>query len=156
MKRTSIHRSAAALASVALLAGCSGQTNESPGAAGSLQGGKTDANSAAVKKGGTATYSVNVDVKNWNVLTSSGDVYGYRQILNPVYPHAMISQPDFTMAPNKALLTSAELTGTSPQVVTYKIRPEAVWSDGTPISAADFEYTWKVQDPAQCGRCQAV
>jgi peptide/nickel transport system substrate-binding protein len=29
-----------------------------------------------------------------------------------------------------------------PQKVTYKIREEAVWSDGEPITSADFKYTW--------------
>jgi len=28
------------------------------------------------------------------------------------------------------------------QVVTYKISPKAVWSDGVPITSTDFEYTW--------------
>jgi peptide/nickel transport system substrate-binding protein len=28
------------------------------------------------------------------------------------------------------------------QVVTYQINPKAVWSDGVPITSADFEYTW--------------
>jgi peptide/nickel transport system substrate-binding protein len=28
------------------------------------------------------------------------------------------------------------------QVVTYKINPKAVWSDGEPITSSDFKYTW--------------
>jgi peptide/nickel transport system substrate-binding protein len=28
------------------------------------------------------------------------------------------------------------------QVVTYRINPSAVWSDGAPITASDFRYTW--------------
>ena len=32
---------------------------------------------------------------------------------------------------------------TSPkQVVTYKINPDAKWSDGEPITSRDFKYTW--------------
>ncbi|MGH8932740.1 MAG: ABC transporter family substrate-binding protein [Egibacteraceae bacterium] len=39
---------------------------------------------------------------------------------------------------------SAELTATTPkQVVTYRINPQATWSDGTPITAADFEAQWR-------------
>jgi peptide/nickel transport system substrate-binding protein len=30
-----------------------------------------------------------------------------------------------------------------PMKVTYKINPKAVWSDGTPITATDFKYTWE-------------
>lgn len=29
------------------------------------------------------------------------------------------------------------------QVVTYRLNPEARWSDGTPITSADFRYTWR-------------
>ena len=40
-------------------------------------------------------------------------------------------------------MDSAEQTSTDPQTIVYKIRQEAVWSDGTPVSADDFEYLWK-------------
>ncbi|HSH60769.1 MAG TPA: ABC transporter family substrate-binding protein [Acidimicrobiales bacterium] len=45
---------------------------------------------------------------------------------------------------NEDLVESAELTTTEPQqVVTYRINPEAVWYDGTPITVADFEAQWR-------------
>jgi peptide/nickel transport system substrate-binding protein len=31
----------------------------------------------------------------------------------------------------------------NPFRVTYKINPDAVWDDGTPITSADFEFTWQ-------------
>ncbi len=53
------------------------------------------------------------------------------------------------------LLVSAEVTGQSPFTVTYKIRPEAQWTDNAPIAADDFWYLWRqmvsqpgVVDPA--------
>ena len=53
------------------------------------------------------------------------------------------------------LLLSAEVTGENPFTVTYKIRPEAQWTDNAPIAADDFWYLWRqmvgqpgVVDPA--------
>jgi ABC-type transport system substrate-binding protein len=53
------------------------------------------------------------------------------------------------------LLESAEVTSEDPFIVTYKIRPEASWTDNAPIGADDFWYLWQqmvsqpgVVDPA--------
>ncbi|MDG5484878.1 ABC transporter family substrate-binding protein [Mycolicibacterium gadium] len=53
------------------------------------------------------------------------------------------------------LLESAEVTSRHPFTVTYKIRPEASWTDNAPIGADDFWYLWQqmvsqpgVVDPA--------
>ena len=40
------------------------------------------------------------------------------------------------------LLVSAEETSQNPFTVTYKIRPEAQWTDNAPIGADDFWYLW--------------
>jgi ABC-type transport system substrate-binding protein len=40
------------------------------------------------------------------------------------------------------LLVSAEVTSQNPFTVTYKIRPEAQWTDNAPIGADDFWYLW--------------
>ena len=54
-----------------------------------------------------------------------------------------------------ALLVSAAVTATDPFTVTYRIRPEAAWTDNAPIGADDFWYLWRqmvsqpgVVDPA--------
>ncbi len=36
---------------------------------------------------------------------------------------------------------------------TFKIRKEAVWSDGTPVTANDFVFAWRrLQDPANASK----
>jgi len=54
-----------------------------------------------------------------------------------------------------ALLVSAAVTSERPFTVTYKIQPEAAWTDNAPIAADDFWYLWRqmasqpgVVDPA--------
>jgi ABC-type transport system substrate-binding protein len=61
------------------------------------------------------------------------------------------------------LLLSAEVTNESPFTVTYKIRPEAQWTDNAPIAADDFWYLWRqmvgqpgVVDPAGYDRITGV
>ncbi|MEO6793785.1 MAG: ABC transporter family substrate-binding protein [Mycobacterium sp.] len=53
------------------------------------------------------------------------------------------------------LLVSAKVTSDAPFTVTYRIRPEASWTDNAPIAADDFWYLWQqmvsqpgVVDPA--------
>ena len=53
------------------------------------------------------------------------------------------------------LLVSADVTNDNPFTVTYKIRPEAQWTDNAPIAADDYWYLWRqmvsqpgVVDPA--------
>ena len=56
---------------------------------------------------------------------------------------------------DSTLLLSADVTSTDPFTVTYKIRPEAQWTDNAPIGADDLWYLWRqmvtqpgVVDPA--------
>ncbi|WP_345707256.1 hypothetical protein [Kitasatospora paranensis] len=56
-----------------------------------------------------------------------------------------VPDPDYLAG---AVSTAA---GHSPQTVTYRLNPAAVWSDGSPLSAADFTAQWKAlsgADPA--------
>lgn len=44
--------------------------------------------------------------------------------------------------PSPVLDGEPKLETTPKQVITYKINPRAVWNDGTPITSADYQYTW--------------
>ena len=78
-----------------------------------------------------------------NPDTASGDTWADRLLLEPVLPSAFTVNSDGQAVYNSALITQAELQSTSPETVVYSINPSAVWSDGTPVTAADFVYTWE-------------
>jgi peptide/nickel transport system substrate-binding protein len=65
--------------------------------------------------------------------------------------------PDFTYKPDADLVVGEPTTATTngKQVTTYKINPKAVWSDGQPITAKDFDFTWRLQKSAdpKAGGC---
>ena len=73
----------------------------------------------------------------------------FRPVSDPATPTGSRWEMDPT------LLVSADVTNENPFTVTYKIRPEAQWTDNAPIAADDFWYLWRqmvsqpgVVDPA--------
>jgi peptide/nickel transport system substrate-binding protein len=60
-----------------------------------------------------------------------------------VYPSVFRIQPDFSVQLDRTFMVAAELTSQNPQTVTYRIRPDARWSDGVAISAEDFRFLWQ-------------
>ncbi|MCX4471515.1 putative monoacyl phosphatidylinositol tetramannoside-binding protein LpqW precursor [Micromonospora sp. MW-13] len=102
------------------------------------------------------TLAATSPIVDWNPLSAAGDTTGQRQQQWPFYPHPFLTNPDTSVVLNAALLESAEVVSTAPMTIKYKIQQKAVWSDGTPISGKDFEYTQAVQDPEKCAECKAA
>jgi peptide/nickel transport system substrate-binding protein len=94
--------------------------------------------------------------ENLYPLISAGNATSVANIEAQLLPQTYEIQPDFTVKWNQELLTE-EPTSTvngNTQTVTYKLKPEAVWSDGQPITADDFNLSWRLQkssDPAKGG-----
>ncbi|QXG75136.1 ABC transporter family substrate-binding protein [Modestobacter sp. L9-4] len=89
-------------------------------------------------------------------LISAGNATSVANISAQLLPQTFDVQPDFSVTYNKDLLASEPTLSTDggTQVNVYQIKPEAVWSDGTPITAEDFEFSWQMQknsDPATGG-----
>jgi ABC-type transport system substrate-binding protein len=61
----------------------------------------------------------------------------FRPVPDPASPTGSRWELDST------LLESAAVTNEDPFTVTYKIRPEAQWTDNAPIGADDFWYLWR-------------
>jgi len=113
----------------------------------------TTVNPGTPGKGGEVTFTVTRDITNWNVTSALGNNAVVRTVTLPIVPSAFMVQPDFTLKMNTDLLESAELTSTDPQTVVYRIREDAVWSDGVPITGDDFIYFWKTQNRRDCPEC---
>ncbi len=132
-------RLSAALLALSLAAGCGGADNATPSAQGS-------APSSKVKTGGTITYGADQEPTGFNPLTSKDNGTSVVNVISGVLPSVFRTQPDFTVKLDEDLMASAELTSESPETIVYKIKPEAKWSDGVPISAKDFVFLWKAQN----------
>lgn len=109
-----------------------------------------------VSDGGELIIASTNSPPNWNPVSAAGDITTNRQQQWPLYPHPFLTGTDAGVTLNTQFLTSAEVVSTEPMVVEYVIRDEAVWSDGTPITVADFRYTQQVQDPRACADCSAA
>lgn len=100
--------------------------------------------------GGTISFGTTESPTGCNPNTPSGDTPGTRTILGAVLPSAWIVGDTGAPTSNSNLITSSELVNTKPETIVYTLNPKAVWSDGVPITAADFKYAWEQQrlDPS--------
>jgi peptide/nickel transport system substrate-binding protein len=123
-----------------LAAACGGDDKKS---------GDTTATTSAdetVPKGGTVTlgWEQEPDCTDW-IGSCGGSTYGAWAALRETTPRAydFVEEGGKLVYKPSALLTGeAELKESPKQVVTYKISPKAVWSDGQPITSKDFKYLW--------------
>lgn len=132
----------AVVASLALVAAACGGNDDEEGASSST----TAASSEAVPQGGTLTlgWEQEPDCTDW-INSCGGSSYGYWAMGVTTMPRSFDITWDGENAEYKAssLLAGEPKLETEPkQVVTYEINPKAVWSDGQPITSADWKYTW--------------
>ena len=100
--------------------------------------------------GGKISFGTTESPTGCNPHTPTGDTPGTRLVLGAVLPSPFVVDGDGVPQANAELIESSELVSTKPQTIVYTLNPKAVWSDGVPISATDFEYAWEQQrgDPS--------
>lgn len=158
LKRALMVLAANALVMATVSCGEGGRVDESKVSAGFAQcvSNPNECNGGKTKQGGTITYAIGKDVKAWNLLSSAGNTIENLQVLFGVIPRAHVFYPDLSIEVNKDLLDSVQITSKNPMTLVYRIRKDAVWNDGTPVSAEDFIYTWKTQNGRDCTECKAA
>ena len=122
------------------LAGCANSDTAAPGGPATV-GNSNDLNPrdpATLADGGNLRLAITSFPDNFNPLQIDGNTAENGSMLKPTLPRAFTIGPDGSATVNHDYFTDVQLTGTSPQVVTYTINPKAVWSDGTPITWIDI------------------
>ncbi len=153
-----ITASAAVLAVLATLAGCGSNPEKTGAIAEQKSNPMAEQNQMnpqprdKVQQGGKMTWAIEGVIVNFNLNQLDGlTEYGY-WVIAPMLPQMFVFDARATPRYDPDYLTrEPELTPGPPQVVKYELNPKAVWSDGTPITAADFIAQWKAlngKDPA--------
>ncbi|HVW33003.1 MAG TPA: ABC transporter family substrate-binding protein [Acidimicrobiia bacterium] len=143
---------AAVLAAVVAvtLGGCSGGGGKEPakataGPQAAAAGGPdiTAVSRDHLPDGGTVRWPLLSFPPNFNTGQLDGTSSDVASVVGGLLPAMFRFDADGRPSIDHDYLDSAELTATEPrQVVTYRINRRAVWEDGTPITAADFQGQW--------------
>jgi peptide/nickel transport system substrate-binding protein len=136
-RRRALYSAAALTAAALVVAACSSSSTSSTPS--------TSSSASSVKTGGQATMALDEDVAGFNLLQATDAEFVLQEILNQTWPTVYWIEPNYTVSLDTNVVTSATETSTNPQTIVYQINPKAVWSDGVPISAADFIYNWQAQ-----------
>jgi peptide/nickel transport system substrate-binding protein len=96
-----------------------------------------------LKDGGEFKWPLDSLPDNWNYNELDGTVDDGVRILYSIMPHLWLADAGNNVQMNPNYLQSAEITSPDPEVITYKINPQAKWSTGRAISWEDFDATFK-------------
>jgi peptide/nickel transport system substrate-binding protein len=99
--------------------------------------GWTRADYDEVQDGGTLTLPIDTAPANWNLYNLDSGTVDDNLLSTLFVPGFITIGEDGTWETNEDYATRVELVSEDPQVVEVDINPEAVWSDGTPITVAD-------------------
>jgi peptide/nickel transport system substrate-binding protein len=95
-----------------------------------------------LKDGGTVVWSMDQFGPQWNVNQVNGNETSMVNAMDAMMPVGLVSDEKANLSFNPDFFT-AKITSQSPQTIEYKINPKAKWSNGQPITAADFVAQWK-------------
>jgi len=97
----------------------------------------------SLQQGGEVRTPVASLAENWNPNNINGNEGDFDDILEPMEAQLMDVTADGVITPNPDYLADLTVVDGPPQAVTYKINPDAVWGDGSPIVANDFIAYWQ-------------
>ena len=119
------------------LAGCSSQPSGT--------GGTTPPAATGPVKGGTLTIGYEQEPQILNSFITGGDMMATKDVESNVLLGLIRIKPDFTYEPMLAESIPDVANGgvtENPFTVTWKLKKNLMWSDGTPITADDVKFTY--------------
>lgn len=96
-----------------------------------------------LKQGGTVVWSLDQFSSQWNYNQTDGPEASTSNVMNSLMPQPFVSDSKGQVNPDPDYVTSATEIKSSPQTIEMKLNPKAKWSDGTPITEADYAAQWK-------------
>lgn len=99
----------------------------------------------AVKAGGEVTIGHDLPYSQFNNQVADAGSFNNTLVLTPVLAGPFVHDDTLVPLLNSDVMLGVELTSTSPQVVTYRIRPGVQWSDGGAWDCDDFYLAWLAQ-----------
>ncbi|MEY9963280.1 peptide/nickel transport system substrate-binding protein [Streptacidiphilus sp. MAP12-16] len=93
-------------------------------------------------QGGTLRWAVDAAPTTFNVFQTDA-TEGSTLVTEAVLPTLFTLDEHAVATPDADYLTGVQQTSQQPQTVVYHLNPKALWSDGRPLSAADFSAQWK-------------
>ena len=130
-------------------------------ACGSTNNNGTGNNGAQTQAHGQIVYAESADsFENMMPLITAGNITSTANLEIQIFPRPYRIWPDLNYHADLNYLAAEPKTDTvaGKFTVTYQINDKAVWSDGTPMTWKDFEFTWRIQkstDP-KAGGCDAI
>ena len=99
---------------------------------------------------GTITVAYPEEPLSLNPYTFEGDSNATRDLLRPVMPTLLLIDHEMNYRPGLAVrVPTDEDIDLDPFTVTFRLRSDARWSDGAPITSADVRFTWEtIRNPA--------
>jgi peptide/nickel transport system substrate-binding protein len=130
-------------------------------ACGSSDNNNTGTSGQKVTASGQVVYAESSDnFENLLPIITAGNITSTSTLEIQLLPRPFRIWPDLNYHADMDVLAADPKTSTDGGkfTVTYQLNDKAVWSDGTPMTWKDYEYTWRIQkslDPA-AGGCDGI
>lgn len=101
--------------------------------------------------GGNLSYAADQEPTGFNTSTSKDNGTSVKNVVENLFFYANKATPTFGLT-YPGLDSEPKILSTSPQMIEWKIKKEAAWDDGTPVTTTDLEYFWQQEekkDPAK-------
>ena len=98
---------------------------------------------ATLRAGGELRLSLFGFAENWNPRHIDGIDAQHSRLRQPMLPMFFDYDAGGVATPNPNYVLSAEMIGEQPTVIRYRLNPEAVWGDGSPVDGDDMRALWQ-------------
>lgn len=98
---------------------------------------------ATLRQGGELRLALADFAENWNPMHVDGNDHTYELVRQSLLPSFFDFDAAGVPTPNPDYVASVEVLAEDPTVVRYRLNPDAVWGDGSPVDGDDMRAVWQ-------------